>query len=159
MIDGLLYGYARNLDYLERLCAGLDDATAISQPVSGMNHASWILSHLNIYHSVVAAIIEGGTFPDPKDDDFGMGSAPASPKVPYRPIAELLQQFRSGHERVASLLVGKDHSVFAEPVMLPRWKERMPTAARALPYLMLVHENQHLGQLSAWRRALGLAPA
>jgi hypothetical protein len=40
--------------------------------------------------------------------------------------------------------------------MLPRWKEIMPTVGIALPYLLLVHENQHLGQLSAWRRVLGL---
>lgn len=159
MIDGLLYGYARNLEYVERLCAGVDDTTAVSQPVRGMNHACWILSHLNIYHPVVAAIIEGRSFPDPKDAPFGMGSAPDKPSAAYAPIAELIHEFRSGHERVSALLGPRDSSVFQIPIPLERWKERMPTAERALPYLMLVHENQHIGQLSAWRRALGLPPA
>ncbi len=159
MIDGLLYGYGRNLDYAQRLCAGLDDQTATRHPYAGVNHAAWLLSHLNIYHPVVCAIIEGRDFPDPKDDPFGMGSAPDQPKRPYPPIAELVSEFEAGHARVESLLRATDNNVFAKSVPLPRWKDRMPTAERALPYLMLVHENQHLGQLSAWRRALGLPPA
>ncbi len=159
MIDGLLYGYSRNLEYAERLCAGLDDATAVSQPKPGMNHACWILSHLNIYHPVVAAIITGDSFPDPKDHPFGMGSAPEKPNVPYPPVGRLVAEFRSGHETVEKLLRARDVSVFQNDVPLARWKDRMPTAGRALPYLMLVHENQHLGQLSGWRRAMGLPPA
>jgi hypothetical protein len=34
----------------------------------------------------------------------------------------------------------------------------MPQVGIVLPYLMLVHENTHLGQVSAWRRILGLPP-
>jgi len=43
-----------------------------------------------------------------------------------------------------------------QAVVLERWQQFMPTAGIALPYLMLVHENTHFGQLSAWRRVQGL---
>lgn len=156
MIDGLLYGYGRNLEYLERLCADLDDTSAARQAAPGMNHPLWVLSHLNNYHTVIAGVALGETFPDPKNAPFGMGSIPENPASPYKPLATLLADFRAGHQLVEKTLRAQDQSIWKRPVTLERWQQNMPTAEKALPYLMLVHENQHLGQLSAWRRALGL---
>ena len=36
------------------------------------------------------------------------------------------------------------------------FREKFPTVGNALAHTMLLHEMQHLGQLSAWRRASGL---
>ena len=159
MLDGLIYCYQRNMDYVAKLGAGLDDKLGQTQPLPRMNHPAWILSHLNIYHNVMACIVEGRSFPDPKDGPFGMGSAPDRPSAPYLPIASLLENYGTGARTVLELLSKAQASVLDNPIPLPRWQERMPTAARALPYLMLVHENQHLGQFSAWRRAAGLPSA
>ena len=85
-----------------------------------------------------------------------MTSKPEPSRDVYASNEELVQNFVAGHEQVAQLLGNADDSVFAQEVQLPRWKEIMPVAGVALPYLMFNHENGHLGQISAWRRIQGL---
>ncbi|MEZ6093649.1 MAG: hypothetical protein R3C03_05360 [Pirellulaceae bacterium] len=99
---------------------------------------------------------QGQEFDDPKDHPFGMQSKPEAESSIYPTKQQLIADFEAGHRLVSELFSQADNSVFENPVALPRWKDRMPTAAIALPYLMLLHENQHLGQVSAWRRAMGL---
>jgi len=41
---------------------------------------------------------------------------------------------------------------------LDHWAEEVGITARVLQYLMVFHEAEHLGQLAAWRRAMGLGP-
>ena len=160
-IDGLLFGWRKNLDYGQRLVADLSDAQWIAQP-SGLdrpaNHAAWALSHLNAYLPVISAIVAGESIDDPKEHRFGMLSHPESDRSVYLPAAELVEEFVNGHEKVIGQLESCGDDVLSTPVSLARWSEIMPTAAIALPYLMLSHENTHLGQVSAWRRALNLPP-
>jgi hypothetical protein len=85
-----------------------------------------------------------------------MLSRPESDPQIYPSKAELIETFQRGHREIAELLGGCDESIFEQPVHLPRWAAVMPHVGSALPYLMLNHENQHLGQLSAWRRIQGL---
>ncbi|MBE7439034.1 MAG: DinB family protein [Spirochaetales bacterium] len=158
MLDGLIYCYERNLDYMTRLCGDVDPGIADRQVVAGMNHPLWVLSHLNIYHDVMLSILENREFPDPKDSAYGMGSLPQGASA-YRDLRQLLADYTQGARRVLERLRSSTPAVLANPVSLPRWQNRMPIAGKALPYLMLVHENQHMGQISAWRRAMQLPPA
>jgi hypothetical protein len=159
-IQGLLFCWKKNLDYAPKLIADLSGEQMVAQPASDpdapSNHPAWVLSHLNVYVPIVAAIIEGKEFEDPKGHQFGMQSKPSSDQSIYAPKAELLAEFVSGHERVVELLNAADDSVLEQQVKLPRWSTVMPTAGIALPYLMLNHENMHLGQVSAWRRIQGM---
>ena len=160
MIDGLLYAWSKNMDYGPKLVADLSEDQMVLQLASRgapVNHPAWIFSHLNVYLPLIAGIIEQKEFEDPKTHQFGMQSKPESDASIYASKQELIDEFVAGHERVASLLKQSDDSVFEQVVPLPRWREMMPTAGYALPYLMLNHENSHLGQLSAWRRVQGLA--
>ena len=160
MIDGLLYAWSKNMDYGPKLVADLSEDQMVLQLASHgapVNHPAWIFSHLNVYLPLIAGIIEQKEFEDPKTHPFGMQSKPESDASIYASKQELIDEFVAGHQRVASLLKQCDDSVFEQVVPLPRWREMMPTAGYALPYLMLNHENAHLGQLSAWRRVQGLA--
>lgn len=160
MIEGLCYAFQKNLDYGPRLVADLSDSQMVAQPQLSeglpVNHPAWIFSHLNIYLPVMEAIIKNESFDDPRDHEFGMLSTPVADASIYPSRDQLLDQFVSGHQSVLQLLHGGDDALLENPVQLPRWKELMPTAAIALPYLMLNHENLHLGQISAWRRVQGM---
>ena len=159
MIKGLVSAWQKNLDYAQRLVADLSPEQMIQQPVADqapMNHPAWVLSHLNVYLPIIQSIIRSEEFEDPKGHQFGMQSKPELDAGLYATKEALLNEFKSGHEAVTQLLSAADDSVFDNEVMLPRWREPLPTAGDALPYLMLLHENTHLGQLSAWRRVLGL---
>ena len=160
LIEGFLFAWKKNRDYGPKLVADLEPAQMTVQlaPKDGLpaNHPAWIFSHLNVYHPVIAGIIKGERFEDPKDHPFGMLSRPESDSSLYASREELVEQWVSGHDQISELLASSDDSVFARQIQLPRWQEIMPTAAMALPYLMFNHENSHLGQLSAWRRIQGL---
>jgi uncharacterized damage-inducible protein DinB len=159
-VEGLLFCWRKNLDYAQKLVADLDENQMTLQPASDpdapSNHPAWILSHLNVYVPIVSAIIDGESFEDPKGHQFGMNSKPETDPAIYAPKAELIGEYVASHQQVIKQLEQADDSVLGHPTKLARWESVMPTAAMALPYLMLNHENGHLGQLSAWRRIQGM---
>jgi hypothetical protein len=159
-IQGLLYAWKKNLDYGPKLIADLSDEQMIGQPAANpelpANHPAWVFSHLGVYLPIIESIIKGKPFGDPREHRFGMLSHPEQDAGIYSPKQDLLDEFIGGHERVIELLEKSDDSVLGKPVSLPRWQSIMPFAGIALPYLMLNHENGHLGQISAWRRIQGM---
>ncbi len=160
IIDGLLFGWEKNLSYGKNLVADLSNDQMVVQPNPGsgpgMNHPAWVLSHLNAYHPVIVSIIKGELFDDPKGYPFGMQSKPEGDRSVYASKDQLVADFVAGHKQVAEALGSATDAVFDQPIALERWAQFMPKAGIALPYLMLVHENTHFGQLSAWRRVQGL---
>ena len=160
IIKGISHCWNNNLDYGQRLIADLSDEQMTMQPaghgLAPANHAAWVFSHLNTYLPIIAALIDGSPFDDPKDAPFGMNSKPVNDAGVYESKQDLLRAFVNGHQHVSELLDNATIDVFDRPIPLERWKSRMPTVGVALPYLMLNHENLHLGQLSCWRRVQGM---
>jgi hypothetical protein len=159
-IDGLVFAWRKNMDYAPKLVADLSEEQMVAQPASDpnapSNHPAWVLSHLNVYVPIIESLIKGEAFADPKEHEFGMQSRPLADRSAYASKQALIDEFSAGHERVLKLLADADDSVLGHAVKLPRWESIMPTSGIALPYLMLNHENGHLGQVSAWRRIQGL---
>ena len=160
VVDGLLFAWGKNKDYAERLVADLSEHQMILQPApeggEPANHAAWILSHLNLYLPIIESIVQGRSFEDPKEMPFGMLSKPESEASVYASKSDLINTFASGHDAVTEALKGAGDDLFDQPIELPRWKDVFRNAGGALPYLMVLHENMHLGQLSAWRRIQGM---
>lgn len=158
--DGILFAWNKNRDYAANLVADLDDQQMVLQPApegqAAANHPAWVLSHLNAYLPPIKSIIAGVEFEDPKGHEFGMLSKPSSDAGVYASKDALISEFVSQHDEIAALLKSHGDSVFENVVKLERWKPVMPVASIALPYLMLSHENCHLGQVSAWRRIQGM---
>lgn len=160
--------WVRNGAYLGRLVGDLSEAgvssavgsapTWFSQPMSDrvINHPAWICLHLNLYRRIIADLLRARPFDDPLDTPFGRGS-----KVSLDPGAHPAPSaIRSEGERLhAEVLEALDEAPlarFAAPNPLPRWRELHPRVGEQLVTLMIKHESFHLGQLSAWRRAMGL---
>ena len=159
-IDGFLFAWNKNKVYGASLIADLDQAQMTQQVApdgqAAANHPAWVYSHLGVYFPVIEAIIKNETFADPKEHKFGMQSKPSSDASLYASREQLLADFEAGHDRVAQLLQEAGDAALDNEITLARWESVMPTASLALPYLMLNHENVHLGQISAWRRVQGL---
>lgn len=157
LINGLLLGWKKNGEYGCKLIDDLDEQQMVTQPSNdAVNHPAWVLAHLIVYHPVISSLVQGRQFTDPKGHEFGMQSKPLADRAIYPSKQQLTDQWVSGHEQVAELLESATSEAMDQPMPLERWKEPMPTVGQALPYLMLVHENIHLGQLSAWRRVQSL---
>lgn len=159
-LQGFVFCFKKNLDYGTKLVADLSDQQMVGQPPGKLtapaNHPAWVFSHLNIYLPIMECLIRGKSFPDPKTHRFGMTSKPECDASVYAPKADLVAEFVDGHQRVIDLLDQSDESILGLPNPLERWKPTMPVVGMVLPYLMLNHENCHLGQISAWRRVMGL---
>jgi hypothetical protein len=160
MLQGLIFSFKKNQDYGAKLVADLSSEDMVRQPVADLpspaNHPAWVLSHLNVYLPIIECLIQGQSFPDPKEHRYGMLSRPLPDTSEYAPKEELVAEFVESHQRIIDLLEQSEETILSQPVTLERWKPIMPLVGIALPYLMLFHENGHLGQVSAWRRVLGL---
>ena len=156
--DAILITWRRDIAYALRLVGDLSDEQMIAQPVAGraMNHPAWTLAHLTLYNEVIAKMLRRETFDDPKEHAFGMKSAPQSDATIYGPRAKLVDAYKGSHDEAERALVECDMDVFAEAVPLERWRALHPKIADMIVMLMVKHESMHLGQLSAWRRAMGL---
>lgn len=158
LVGSLGTQWASNLEYAKRLVGDLSDTQMIAQPVDGpvMNHAAWVLAHLNAYAPILTAMIERRPFEDPADHPFGKNSKPLMDLAVYGSKAEQVEAYVREHERTLSALEACDGSVMDDDVPLDRWRAVVPRVGGFLVRMMVWHETVHLGQLSAWRRAHGL---
>lgn len=142
------------------LVADLRDDQMTAQPVPGvtMNHASWVLAHLNVYAPIASAMLRREPFDDPADHRYGRKSKVINDPREYPAMSQLVSDYAMLHADTLAALDEADDAVFGEPTPLERWRNAQPRVGDMLVSLMVKHESTHLGQLSAWRRALGLPP-
>jgi len=152
--------WTRNGPYASRLIGDLRDDQFLAQPIPGvaMNHPAWILSHLLIYKTIAARLLRGEPFDDPLTHPHGPKSRPGPDASAYLPPRELIRAFHSAHNEGAQALSVAPPDLAARPVPFERWRAMAPTIGDILLTLMVKHESHHLGQLSAWRRAMRLPP-
>jgi len=145
-------------DYAIRLATGIDDDNKVAQPIKGvtMNHPAWVYSHLAIYGPVMIGVMQGEAINDPKDEPHGLGSSPQADPGAYLPMSELLQTFVQGYQMGAAAYLEATDKVLSSPSNVERWRERFPTAQALAVHLLVKHFATHLGQLSAWCRAMGM---
>jgi hypothetical protein len=141
-----------------------------AQPIAGrvMNHAAFILGHLAwtcdqgvnlLKESVPAATALGdSSWNDAKWKElFAINAKPSLDRKVYPSKEALLAALEDGHKRFATAMRGVNAEVMAQPAP-ERMRARFPDLGHLLVALLTSHEASHLGQLSAWRRALGLPP-
>ncbi len=167
MLDALIRYQARNLDYAKRLTADLTEAQWCAQPtVSGggkvTNHAAWVIGHLLFVAEKVTltrVLGQPNKFNAAWDELFHGKSQPIADAGKYPSKATLIAALEDAYGRIATTLRQADDSLLGKPTPTgenPAFAQRFPTIGDALIHLMCGHEQVHLGQLSAWRRAQGL---
>ncbi len=154
----VLITWRRNNTYAQRLVEDLPVGAMLAQPPglpAVMNHPAWILAHLNLYAGLAVRLARGEPFDDPAEHRYGMKSRPLADAAAYPGKAELVGEWRRWHEEGETALLGVSEAVTGSPTPLARWGAAHPTVGDMLVALMVKHESGHLGQLSAWRRAMG----
>lgn len=159
LADAILITWQRNRAYAMRLVNDLTDSHIVAQPClcrAPINHPGWILSHLGIYAPVVATMMRGGPFSDPILHPFGQMSKLSLDPAHYPGRDALVGQFCVAHDDAEAALHQVSDEALHAPTPLERWRGQHPRLGEMLVTLMVKHESFHLGQLSAWRRAIGL---
>jgi hypothetical protein len=158
-VASIVYAWDNQLAYALALVNDLSDAQMILRPGGNMNHPAWILGHLGAYHPVTVQLLRGEPVDDPKHNAlYGFaGHGPLDDIAPYGSKETIVSRFSEGHEQVAQALLSAPPEAFRRPPSLERWAKNYPTVEFMLPDLLLYHEGMHIGQISMWRRAAGLA--
>jgi len=148
--------YAFVLGFAKKAMADVDEAKLQHQPAPGMNTPAWIIGHLCVVADYAAQLL-GQPLNCPKEwhQSYGIGSDPTKPAVtPSK--AELLSRLEAQHARVAEAVARATPEQLAAPHPFERLKATMPTVGDLMLNVMTAHPMLHLGQLSAWRRLMGL---
>jgi hypothetical protein len=156
MIEEVLNSYRKILNDARRMVADLSEAQMRFQPM-GMNPPSWILGHL-----VFSAQAMGGELkispwlPANWVKAFRTGSRPADQES-YPTKDELTNALKDAYEKLSKRLRELGDEGMSTPLPDEKNRQTMPTLGHAIVHILSGHASLHVGQLSAWRRAIGLA--
>jgi hypothetical protein len=147
------------VNYSRMLLADIPDERMTEQPLPGVNHPAWILGHLASTADFVVAQLGGEkVLPATWATLFGPGSKPSASRGDYPSGDELVRAFEQGYQQLRQKAAAASPEQLAKPPTNPRAKEMFPTLQDLVAFLLTGHVGGHLGQLSAWRRMIGLPP-
>ncbi len=157
MREHLLFTYKFNLGHLESLVKDLSAEQMVQQPHGVVNHPAWTLCHLASAsnHTGVALGLES-TFPAEWEEAGKTGGVPSGDASKYPSRDALLAELKKQHERVTEAVAAADPAEFAKEHPDEGTRKYFPTLGDFVDYLLSAHEANHIGQIAAWRRAMGL---
>ncbi len=152
----ILEAFCVNLMYGRDLLEATPENEFCTVPVAGMNHPAWIAGHITLPHRRIATELGSPLeIPDGWVELFGRGSRPRPTPSLYPAKQVLIQAYLEGHKHLAAAFSAATSDQLSATNV--RWKPTMITTIGAMAvHAMTTHEALHLGQLSAWRRAMGM---
>ena len=147
------------LGYCRMMMEEIPDERMAEQPLPNVNHPAWILGHLA--YSGDAAVGRLGAQKLLTEDwtkQFGPGSKISALRAEYPSKDELLRVLEDRFEQARRQAAIATAEPMALPNPNPRMKAGLPTVGDSVAFLLTGHLAVHLGQLSAWRRMVGMAP-
>lgn len=160
MIQQLTHLYGLNLRVARAMVDDLTSEQMVEQPHGVVNHPAWSLGHLVMTADGLARLLGlESEVADGWESVFATGGVPSNDSSLYPPKEELLDALTAQHARNAAALEKAEPAWFATPTPNERRRKRFPTVGDTVVFLMTSHEMLHLGQVAAWRRAMGVGAA
>ncbi|WP_432797900.1 DinB family protein [Poriferisphaera sp. WC338] len=129
------------------------------QPNGLRNHPTWILGHLTAAHNAAISILTDISIrPESETALFAIGSTPHADPALYPDKQTLIDNYLDIHQHYIAAVTAASPEKLAAPSPLERHKGRFSSLAMFVLHVGTAHEAYHLGQLSAWRQATGIAP-
>lgn len=157
--------------YAERLLAGVEAKVfarfaTVGGKVVQSNHPAWAYGHLALYPAKVMEHLgrEAGAARVPAGWEALFKNGVECRDDPdgrvYPSMAEVVKFFHASYGAAIGALAEADDAALAGPNPTEgRMRELFPTLGSMLLFYMSGHPQIHLGQVSAWRRMMGLPPA
>jgi uncharacterized damage-inducible protein DinB len=160
MKEDLLRAAAVNSAYAKKLVADIPDDQMAAQPAPGMNHAAWVLGHLTfVADSMIRVFDQPFSMSKEWIELFNLASKPTAERARYPSKAELWDAYEKAYARLTAAVEAASSESLAREFPNPKLRTMLPTVGVAMVHILTSHHALHLGQLSAWRRALGMPPA
>jgi hypothetical protein len=169
-LDMMLAGAKRSRGYTEKLLVGIDAAQAARKPDIGgrvidTNHPAFVFGHLSLYAArqikVVGKNGDHAAAPAEWDALFKAGVAcqdDAAGTI-YPAFETILAQYFKGLDAVFAAYAGLDDAALLAITPEERTRETFPTVGSLVNFLLNNHVMVHMGQVSVWRRCMGLPSA
>ena len=161
----LINNYKFNLRYAILLVEDVDDKFMTHSPSRGLeNHPAFTLGHLVSAAALTSKYLGGPYEFNSEWEKLFRRKGPGDPRKPetnsrlYPSKGNLIDELTKKHRIVEELILKLDNIKFDEHIEW-RFHKYMPTLGDLLFFMCVTHESMHLGQLSGWRRAMGLPSA
>ena len=158
------------LGYAERLLSEVTPAqfarfARIDDTVIQSNHPAFIYGHLSLYACRVIDGVGADGSPFRPTDAFVQAFSKDAVCVDdpdgsiYPPMAEITAALFESHRAAITALEAAADDVFLTENPNEAMREKFPTTGAMHAFYMGGHFMLHMGQMSAWRRAMGLGAA
>jgi len=134
------------------------------KPVA-MNHPAFVLGHLSLYPSRIVGVCgldpNPLTAPDGYEDVFAPGvECRDDPEGSVYPAKDaVVATFVDLHEKAAEIVAGLRDEDLDRELEHERYRAAFGTSGGATAFLFGAHAGFHLGQISGWRRVMGMGSA
>jgi hypothetical protein len=156
--------------YAERLLKDVTPDIFARHPVVNgkvvtINHPAFVFGHLALYPTLIAEMTgisnKGMEIPANYAALFMMGTPCHDDPTGtiYPAMNELVQTFFTSTDTLIAALDTIPLDRLDTPLENPSRRERFGSVGGFLTYILLAHPQSHLGQISGWRRCMGLGPA
>lgn len=146
--------------YAEMLVADIPAEKFAFMPFPMMNHPAFCLGHLSIYPDRILELVGRADLVDRRAEFtelFSAGVECFDDASRYPTKDEIVAYYLERHGVVAEALAGVGSEIYeGENPAEGEFKEMLPTIGAVVNFMMNSHQMAHLGQISAWRRAIGL---
>lgn len=164
LVDSILPGARMSLGYALSLAEAIPADRWADPVIDGMNHPAFLYGHLAIYpNRLLGGFIDREDLVNeiPFDAEAVTAGAPCLPDATkYATKDVVLPYFKERYETVFEVLPSVPADVFArENPVEGRFREILPTVGAVALFMLNNHVMMHAGQVSHWRRAMGLGPA
>ncbi len=161
MIQEIINQLSFNLAYAKQLVEDVSEEEMTIKPSEGLdNHPAFTLGHLTTAYANLMNNLTGEFLLAPGFKENFLRTGPGDPTLPnadstvYPSKAELLHEMESQHNRLIQHLQTIDPAKLNEPFGW-RFSSFFPSYGNRIMFLCVNHYAMHLGQLAAWRRAMG----
>jgi hypothetical protein len=155
----VLHSFAYCLDYLREQVADVPAADMVAQPHGMTNHPAWVVGHLTHSCELLGEVIGLPRWlPQGFAERFGTGSVPVADVTRYGSKDAALAMLGDAQSRLAGAVARLDDARLDQPFPDEAYRDAFPTVRHALTQVMVGHAAHHVGQVSVWRKMMGLPP-
>ncbi len=155
----VLHSFAYCLDFLREQVADIAAPDMVAQPNGIMNHPAWVIGHLTVTCQLLGGAIGMPEWlPSDWPKRFGTGSVPLADASLYETKDNALAMLGDAQARIHQAAERLDDAHLDAPFPDESYREVFPTIRHALTQVLVGHTANHVGQVSVWRRAMGLPP-